>query len=95
MDELAARLSNELHVDVVNKTNLPGTFAIGFNWLSGLTVPPNPRGGLPLLSQSLQTALAASLGLRLTPGRNQNRDLVVDHVEFPVILEETKASTQN
>lgn len=92
MDQLAARLSSELHVEVNNKTNLPGTFAIGFN-LSGFTVTSNSRGGLPRLPQGLQTALAASLGLRLVPGQSQNKDLIVDHVEFPTVLELTRTAT--
>jgi uncharacterized protein (TIGR03435 family) len=93
MDEFAARLSNEVHVDVVNRTNLSGTFAIGFNWLSGLIVPPPAAGRLPRLPQSLRTGLRASLGLMLMPGQNQNKNLVVDHVEFPVILELTRTAT--
>src|SRR6185437_15646270 len=49
-----------------------------------------PGGMLPL-------ALNADLGLTLVPGRpSQNKVLVVvDHVEFPVILEETRTAAAN
>jgi uncharacterized protein (TIGR03435 family) len=93
MDELATQLSNELHIDVVNKTNLPGKFAIGFNWPPEPIVPSTARGGFPRLPRGLQTALKTDLGLALIPGVNQNKVLVVDYVELPSILELTKAST--
>ena len=44
----------------------------------------------------LPLALNADLGLTLVPGRpSQNKVLVVDHVEFPVILEETRTAAAN
>ena len=94
MDEFATRLSNELHIRVVNTTNLVGTFAIGFNW-AGPTVPPTPRGGIPRLPKGLQTALNVDLGLMLVLERNQGQAqaLVVDYVELPAILEQTKTAT--
>lgn len=90
MDEFASQLSNEFHIEVVNGTNLPGTFPIGFY---RPLVASNARG--IRLTQSLQVALSADLGLMLIHGQNQGKDLVVDHVEFPAIIELTKTATAN
>lgn len=92
MDEFATRLSNELNIRVANTTNLVGTFAIDFNWGGA---PVMVRGNLLRLPPSLQPTLNSALGLTLTPGRGQGKFLIVDHVEFPVILEETRTATNN
>jgi uncharacterized protein (TIGR03435 family) len=96
MDEFATRLSNQLNIQVVNQTSLPGTFAIALNWTPAPIVPSTARGGFLRLPPSLLAALRGDLGLALVPStseQNRNKILVVDHVEFPVILELTKAST--
>ena len=92
MDEFAMRLSNELNIRVVNTTNLVGTFAIAFNWGGA---PVTVRGNLLRLPPSLQPTLNSALGLTLVPGRGQGKFLIVDHVEFPTILEETRTATNN
>lgn len=93
MDEFATRLSTELNVRVENRTNLSATFAIGFNW-SG--PPVVIRGKLLRLPPSLEPALNTGLGLTLVPGQpGQNKNLVVDHVELPSIIQLTRSATSN
>jgi uncharacterized protein (TIGR03435 family) len=94
MDEFATRLSNPLHIQVINATDLTGTFALAFNWsLLGL-VPHPSRGHLPFLPPALLTSLQTNLGLTLVPvPANRSKTLVVDHAELPTILEQTGAAT--
>lgn len=92
LDEFATRLSNELHIQVLNLINLPGTFAIGFHWAGP---PIAVRGNLPRLPPALLLALNTGFGLTLLPAPANGKVLVVDHAELPTILEETRAATDN
>jgi len=90
LDEFATRLTKELNIRVENMTHLPGTFAIGFHWTGA---PIVIRGNLLRPPPGLQPTLNNALGLTLIPGRSQQKLLVIDHVEFPIILNETRTAT--
>lgn len=91
---LAARLSHELQIEVDDRANLPGAFALDLNWPSEPVPFPKTPGAVPQLPQSLQTALIR-LGLTLVPSKKPEKVLLIDSVGFPAILEATKASTDS
>jgi uncharacterized protein (TIGR03435 family) len=75
MDQLAARIANQLDMPVINATGLAGRFDFNLHWASP-SVDAADDGGLNLFS-----AVETQLGLRLRPGRAGVTVIVIDHVD--------------
>jgi bla regulator protein blaR1 len=82
----------EDHREVRDQTALTGAFDFDLHWTPD-RMPVVPADASPELAQALRsvdtggpslfTAVQEQLGLKLVPGKDQTRVLVVDHVEQP------------
>lgn len=77
MSGLARQLSDESHIEVVDRTNLQGDFIVDLSWLPSLNVTPQTA------EQVLRTALQTHLGLTFLPMRSQEKVIVIDYIELP------------
>jgi len=78
MSDLAAALADDVHREVVNKTNLEGRSDITLKWSDDVAAE---TGGPNVIS--IFTAVQEQLGLKLQPSKGPVNTLVIDHVEMP------------
>jgi uncharacterized protein (TIGR03435 family) len=78
MSDLAAALADEVHREVVNKTDLEGHADITLKWSDDVAAEV---GGPNVIS--IFTAVEEQLGLKLQPSKGPVNTLVIDHVEMP------------
>jgi len=83
MSQLAAELSVDLKVPVIDQTGLTGKYYFGFEFQSSNQPTDSPAEN-DALAASIFSALPAGLGLRLE-GKNVSAEyLVIDHFEGPI-----------
>jgi len=78
MSDLATALADDVHREVVNKTNLEGRSDITLKWSDDVAAE---TGGPNVIS--IFTAIEEQLGLKLQPSKGPVQTLVVDHAEMP------------
>ncbi len=82
MAELAASLSrSQLHLPVIDKTGLTGTFDVHLEWT--VDASNSPAGGAPSDGPSIFTALREQLGLQLKSAKGAIEVIAIDRVEKP------------
>ena len=100
MPALAVQLSKELKIQISDRTNLPGTYSIDLNWSTEALARLQPPGLFPPpstlpIEQRVRQALQTQLGLMLVILSHQEKALIIDYVELPVIIEATRAATSS
>ncbi|HTV08804.1 MAG TPA: TIGR03435 family protein [Candidatus Aquilonibacter sp.] len=91
MSTLAARLSQELHLQIRDTTGLQGAFVIDLKWPPEAVAPALPPGVLPPLPRPLtqtpedflRKALETQLGLTLRPTQTKQLVVEIDNIETP------------
>jgi uncharacterized protein (TIGR03435 family) len=78
MSDLAAALADDVHREVINKTNLDGRSDITLKWSDDVAAE---QGGPNVVS--IFTAIQEQLGLKLQSSKGPVQTLVVDHAEMP------------
>jgi uncharacterized protein (TIGR03435 family) len=76
LSDFARFLSSVAGRDVIDKTGIDGRYQFDLDWRSELEQEGGPRSNGP--GQALEGA--KSLGLKLEPGKEMRKVLVVDHV---------------
>jgi uncharacterized protein (TIGR03435 family) len=82
--QLATMLSQQLHMTVVDRTGLTGSYDFSLQWTPD-NLPPPPPGAEASApgGPSIFTAVQEQLGLKLDSTRGPVKTLVIDHIERP------------
>jgi uncharacterized protein (TIGR03435 family) len=84
--QLAIMLSQQLHMTVVDRTGLTGSYDFSLQWTPD-NLPPPPPGAEASAPDpggpSIFTAVQEQLGLKLDSTRGPVKTLVIDHIERP------------
>jgi bla regulator protein blaR1 len=89
IDELAQQLSHYLHIAVIDKTGLKGSYDFNLKWTENPNQPPDAAGANDATDNSvapeasLFNAIQQQLGLKLEPQKQPMDILVIDHIEVP------------
>jgi uncharacterized protein (TIGR03435 family) len=75
MDRFAEVLSRQMHMPVLNRTDVEGSFHVRLRWSLNASLGDGP---------SLYTAIQEQLGLSLRPQKVPVEVIVVDHAEKPI-----------
>ena len=74
MDQLAARIENQLDLPVVNVTGLSGEYDFSLYWAADSATGADP-------GPSIFSAVESQLGLKLDPRKASVPLIVIDHVD--------------
>lgn len=75
MDQLAAKIENQLDLPVVNSTGILGKYDFSLYWAV------EPAGGADNSGPSIFSAVKSELGLKLNPRRVSVPLIVIDHID--------------
>src|SRR5262249_3630283 len=84
MANLAQKLSDALHVAVVDSTGIEGTFNFKLSWNpKDITAPAAGKSVAEPSAPSIFTAIEEQLGLKLESSKHPVEVLVIDSVQRP------------